>query len=540
MSPPKLKLSFVFLLVFVVFGFYLRFFNIDFPSIGYHNMKENEYLVPSYYFYSGNWEGWDFLRRPYYLCGVGEIPCYFEEYPQIPVLSWLASFGWLLFGVNFWWPRFLMVLASVGTIVALYYFVRQLSRNNYVALLSSFIFAFLPLSVFFGRNFQPESPALLFAVLASYYFVKWIDEPLLKNIVLAGVFFCITALLKMTFLIVLFPLVFVFPFSRIVESSYRKHFVLFVVCFIPFLLWNGVISGLLNVSSDLSSNTLKRVDLFRIFGSEYWNQYFPTLKAYTLDNFTSWYFWLAVFGLICMLFFIRSRISRYSLGYAVALVPYLMILADYFKGHSYYQFPFLPLIAISSAFILYVFGIICYSVIRMPFVKYLPLLLLLPTISAVKERTNVQFDTIFYGLDVAGSYIQEHTGQGDAFYMVGESQSVGVCFAAKRVCPGMPRTNLSKIQLGEQLHNISYVFVHIPLGGLQMLQQYADVWAYMQSNYSLVSVGGFLRDNSLLPVYYILKKGGVWNPSSLPQGSLQDYKEYSTKHGVETLYVMSV
>ncbi|HBI30045.1 MAG TPA: hypothetical protein DDY54_10435, partial [Deltaproteobacteria bacterium] len=42
------------LIVILVFGAYLRSYHINYPSIGYHNMKENEYLsMALHYFNNG-------------------------------------------------------------------------------------------------------------------------------------------------------------------------------------------------------------------------------------------------------------------------------------------------------------------------------------------------------------------------------------------------------------------------------------------------------------------------------------------------------
>ncbi|MAF35017.1 hypothetical protein CMO91_04190 [Candidatus Woesearchaeota archaeon] len=516
------------LIVLILLGGYMRSWHLDFPSIGYHNMKENEYLVPAYYFYSGDWEGMDILRRPYYLCGVDQIDCYFEEYPQVPLMSWAAALGWLVLGLNFWWPRLLMVGASVGTIIALFYLVRQLSRSTYLALLSAFIFTILPLSVFFGRNFQPESPALLFAVLGTYYFAKWVDNPSPKSIVWSGVWFCMAAMFKMTFLIAGFPLLFIFPWERLKQKQYYRQFVYFGLCFLPFLLWNFVLSGALNTAATLGEHTFKRVDLFRVFGSEYWNQFTPTLKNYTRDNFAGWYFKYALLGLLAMLLTIRSKLSRYTWGYALALIPYLMILADYFKGHSYYQFPFLPVVAVASAYFIFVLGKLLSQFIKFKYVLYLPLLLLIPTFGVVGERTDVQYDTLFYGLDAGGEYINQHTEAGDVFWMVGHSQTVGVCFAAKRVCPGLPRTNLTMIKQGEKDHDIEYMFVHGGMG-IAMLQEFPDTWEHVRNNYELVALG-FFNTQPPQPQFYILKKGGTFDPNAHVTGPTRAVKKYTTKN----------
>ena len=42
------------LIVILAFGAYLRSYHMDYPSIGYHNMKENEYLsMAHHYFHEG-------------------------------------------------------------------------------------------------------------------------------------------------------------------------------------------------------------------------------------------------------------------------------------------------------------------------------------------------------------------------------------------------------------------------------------------------------------------------------------------------------
>jgi len=537
---PKLKLSWVFLAVFLLFGLYLRVWHLDFPSIGYHNMKENEYLVPAYYFYEGDWQGLDILRRPYFLCGVEQPKCYFEEYPQIPMLSWVAALGWLVFGVNFWWPHMLVVICSLLAIVGIYALVKQVSKSTYLSLVSAFIFTFLPLGVFFGRNFQPESPALVFAIFGSYFFVKWIDDPTKQNMGLAGGFFCMAALMKMTFLIALLPLAAIFPYNRLKQKEYYRHFLIFAACFLPFLLWNFVISGHLNVVEATFQDTLKRVDLFRVFGAQYWNDYLPTLQAYTLDNFAGWYFKFAILGLIAMVITWRERISRYMLAYALSIVPYLMMLADYFKGHSYYQYPFLPVVAIASAYLLWWAGKLLVRLSSRKLLLFLPLLIMIPTYNAVQERINVQYDTLFYGLDVGGKYIQDHTAENEYFYMVGHPQTVGVCFAAKRVCPGMPRSNVSMVIKGENNLNISYVFVH-GQQGMALLQEFPQTWEHVSNSYHIVSIGFFRFGDNILPQYFILKRGGNFTLNSQLAGPSFEARTYTTKtQGTLTLYEMDL
>ena len=52
----KSNLVYAILILFLLLGLYLRIYHLNYPSIGYHNMKENEYLDEAYFFKTdGNW-----------------------------------------------------------------------------------------------------------------------------------------------------------------------------------------------------------------------------------------------------------------------------------------------------------------------------------------------------------------------------------------------------------------------------------------------------------------------------------------------------
>ena len=40
--PPKKLITVILLSLIILTGFFLRSYHLNFPSIGYHNMKENE------------------------------------------------------------------------------------------------------------------------------------------------------------------------------------------------------------------------------------------------------------------------------------------------------------------------------------------------------------------------------------------------------------------------------------------------------------------------------------------------------------------
>src|SRR5689334_9290932 len=123
-SLKKIKWTYVFLGVFLILGFYLRAYHIDFPSIGYHNMKENEYLGESIFF---NQQG-DYLhRRTFNFWGLEDGPGYFEEYAQAPLLPYATTLIWKITGEQIWVPRLIVILFSLASIILIYLIVRQLT-----------------------------------------------------------------------------------------------------------------------------------------------------------------------------------------------------------------------------------------------------------------------------------------------------------------------------------------------------------------------------------------------------------------------------
>ncbi len=144
----------------IVLGFILRAYHLNYPPIGYHNVKENEYLSQAVFMIQDN----DYLHRKLFRQGMEEVPL-FEEYSQMPILSWLFVVLWKVFGMHFWIARLPIVIFSLGSILAFYFLVKRLTKDEPLALLSACLLAIMPLAVFFGRNIQPETPALFFLLL---------------------------------------------------------------------------------------------------------------------------------------------------------------------------------------------------------------------------------------------------------------------------------------------------------------------------------------------------------------------------------------
>ena len=108
----KNHVVYLILIAILILGLYLRIYHLDFPSIGYHNMKENEYISEAIFF---NEQGNYLHRRTFNFWGLEDGPGYFEEYAQMPIVPYLTAFSWKIIGSEpIWIPRMLILISMLG------------------------------------------------------------------------------------------------------------------------------------------------------------------------------------------------------------------------------------------------------------------------------------------------------------------------------------------------------------------------------------------------------------------------------------------
>lgn len=505
--PPKKLITVILLSLIILTGFFPRAYHLNFPSIGYHNMKENEYIGEAIFMLKDA----DYLHRKLFRMGMEELPN-FEAYPQMPILPWLFVILWKIFGVRLWIARLVIIAFSLGSIPLLYLIVKKLSNNKSLSLLSSLLLSLMPLGVFFGRNIQPESPALFLLLLYIYFGLKWFDDFNLKFAVYSGLSLCFSMLFKFTFLIGVIPLLGFFPFNKLKDRNLRskaiKSALCFLFCLLPIFIWVYVEKMSFVKETLTSGGTIQRINIFEIFSLSYWKDNIQIINSYLNDNYTLWYFTLFLIGFILSLFRPKEKLSRFILFFTAALIPYWILLSDYARQHSYYQMPFLPLIVISGAYGINQLSNFFLKNVKLQ--KLIPVILILASLPVVKNAINRQYDTIFYGLDVAAEYLKSHLSENERFFVLGGSQSVAVCTLSQRLCGFNHPQSLEEIHSGEDKRNMIWLFIYGNYGMYELTKN-KELFQYAQDNYSLIQIGLLRSKNNFVPTYYLLKKGGKFN-----------------------------
>ncbi|HDO25097.1 MAG TPA: phospholipid carrier-dependent glycosyltransferase, partial [Nitrospirae bacterium] len=332
------------LIFFLLFGFYLRAYHIDYPSVGYHNMKENNYLSITTNYYKKGLS----IHREVFFYG-SEDPPYHEEYPQLPIIPYVGYFLWNVFGVSFWIMRLQIILFSLGTVVLAFFLTKRLTQEPNLSLLTAGVMTILPINVFYGRNIQPESPALFFMMLFFLLFLRWKESPSFRKSFFAGLTLAVIGLYKVSFLVPCVAVLAIFPYRQLFEDIKTKNFMPYIG-YLSFLVLPVFILlvALSNVHASLLKGTAHRIRFLEFLDPAYWRTNYPFFENFWIGNYTSFLGLIFVLG-VMVLFIKKSTFRKFFTVYLFSIVIYLMVFSSFFKGHNYYQMPYVYLVAFCIA-----------------------------------------------------------------------------------------------------------------------------------------------------------------------------------------------
>jgi 4-amino-4-deoxy-L-arabinose transferase-like glycosyltransferase len=521
-------------------GLALRAYHLSMPSIGMHAMKENEYLSQAEFMEKTG----DLLRRQSHWMGLveGGTP-YFEEYPQIPLLSWTTLASWKVLGRGFAQARLPIVASALGAILALYFVAMSLTGDPLLAIGASALLTIAPVHVFFGRNLQPDAPALLAVLLATQAFLKWREGGSRGAAFATGVFLGVAGLLKYTFLIAVVPLAFLWPFreGRVPAAQRRRAVVPFALGLLPLLLWSAI-TPLLN-TYERSLFEMHRVDLFEVFRPSYWRAWGSTIGGYSVFEYTPGILALFVAGVLLLSATREEPLARrWVLGWCAAAVPYGMLLSSFLRGHGYYQMPFAPAICLGAAAALALSGRIFARAVSRPALRAVPFVLVALLLPGARRATARHFDTIYFGLDAAADYLKQHSEPAERVFVFGHQQATAACYNADRLCGWAPTA--ADIDRGEATLDFRWALVSAATGGLDRIRQDPAVLAHLQDGYELVQLTFFPKRAGGVEVETaLLRKGGRCDLVDLSKNPLATERRairhpYETTRGWLTLLVV--
>lgn len=246
----------ILLLLIVILAFIVRLYRINYPLADWHSFRQadtasvtREYvkhgidlLHPRYHDLSNiqsgertggldNVEGWRMVEFPFI---NGMIATFLRVFPSLSLV--VTS-------------RFFSIVFSLGTLISLYYLIKVLSSTK-VALISSFIFALLPYSIFYSRVILPEPFMLFFSTFSILSFTYWTKQKGDIWLIGSAVSLALALLLK-PFVAFLAPVYAVICLQHLLHITSNKRstknllflfiklLVFVAVSLIPLLLWRN-------------------------------------------------------------------------------------------------------------------------------------------------------------------------------------------------------------------------------------------------------------------------------------------------------------
>ena len=330
------------LILILLLAFVLRLYRINNPVADWHAFRQadtasvtREYvkaskidiLRPKYHDLSNiqsgleNPDGYRMVEFPFINAGIASI------------LKVFPSWDLVLFS------RLTSVFASLGTIICLYFLVKEISDKK-TAELTALIYAVLPYSIYYSRVILPEPYFLFFSTLSIWRFLTYLKNKKISAYLLSALALALAALLK-PFVIFLAPvyLTLIWQNGAFKQLKNWKLYLYPFLAFLPLLAWRNWI---LNFPTGIpASDWLLNGNQIRLRPAWFrWLFYERLGKLF-----------LGYFGLLLLIANLWSK-KKDQFVYAAwwfGVILYFIVFATGNVQHDYYQNIMLPILAISLA-----------------------------------------------------------------------------------------------------------------------------------------------------------------------------------------------
>jgi len=532
MSKKTIAITFGWLGLFLLIGLLLRSYNLDFPAIGYHNMKENDYLSIAQEMERTH----DYISRKIYFWNAFEENPEMKVYPQVPLISYQILASWRMLDKNIWGPRLINVIFGIAGILVVYRIAALLFANNALALYSAFLLAIMPLAVFFSRNLQPESPAFFFMLLGNLFYLKFIKAFRKRNLVFGGLFFSIAWIYKISFIFGALPLVFCVPFKELIRR--KKELIKYAAAFLaPYLIILATILWLKYIGQ-WEFQDIARVSIWEIFSADYWKKNGRAIYWYVVgENFTPVFTVTAILGVALAFIKRKGLLNRYLIGWILAAVVYGMFFSDYINQHSYYQMPFLLLVCVASAYIISSFSNLLKKISRKNLLVLFMIIITGVSSPFVYGAIQRMYAVVFLGVDVAGESLKEFTKTDERIFLYTYPQGYAIARYGRRYVGWI--ADLEEFKQKEKKFNIKYVCFYPIEYALLLKANNLPLFEYIQGNYH-VKEAGFTKEPEKL-YYVILERGKGSDPETFLKsfsGAMQLRTVYKIFGGYIFFYVI--
>lgn len=344
-KKPKFPTVLIFLL-FVCTFFFLGFGNHLFSGPnGIHYMRQTDSLSFASQYYNNNYH---FFSPSLFNLknNLGNAAC------EFPITYFITSLLYGLFGEKFCILKFLHLLIVYLGVFFLIKLIYEILKDKFYAIIIGLTLFTSTVFNYYSFNYLPDAPALGFTFIAWYFTYQFQKNQRTKTLIIAFIFFTLSGLIKVTYLI--------HPFSfiayAIVGLIFKKD-TLITYINAKKIIFVGLTSTLIIVSWNiyvLYYNHVNQSNSFNTTAQPIWNMSKETI-AITLNHITEYwynsYFFPSTFHFIFILVFIQillykktdRKLTLLLVFLFLGSLSFLLLFFSQFKDHDYYFITLLPL-----------------------------------------------------------------------------------------------------------------------------------------------------------------------------------------------------
>lgn len=338
-----LKREYFLLLAILVVGFWLRLYQINAPLADWHSWRQADTAAVSRNFIK---MGFDVLHPRFddlsSVASGKENPQGYR-FVEFPVYNLLHAGLYKLFPQRplEWWGRMLSIVASLGSMIVLYFLVKNFT-NSKIGLLAAFFFAVLPYNIYYSRVILPEPMMLFTSLLMIYLFAAWVDKESIFYLLLAVIFAALSFLLKPFAVFLMPPLVYL-AFRKWGFGLFKKLplYLALVFSLAPLAFWRLWMK-------QFPEGIPAYQWLLNHEGIRFKGAYFRWLYGERLGKLILG-FWGLVLFVLGLIVKPSKKEGWFFYSWLAAIVLYLAVFASGNVRHDYYQIMAIPIICVFLA-----------------------------------------------------------------------------------------------------------------------------------------------------------------------------------------------
>ena len=346
------------ILIFIVLlGFVVRLYRFDNPVGDWHAWRQADTSAVSRNFVKF---GFDLLHPTF--DDISNVPSGRDNpqgyrFVEFPIFNLFQAGFYVL--LNFFtieqWGRVVSIFSSLLSIVFIYLLVKK-HIGTIEAIFSSFFFAFLPFSIYFGRVILPEQMMVMSILGGTWFFDRWLEEKSKVKSQKSKIqfkiqnFFYILAVIftASAFLLKPFALFFTLPMFYLAYQKFGFSFVkkwqlwlFLILSILPLVAWRLWIQQY--PEGIPASGWLLNANNIRFKGAFFYWIFGERISKLILGYLgTS----LVVLGLLKLK---NEKEYLFSLSFLASMLLYLFVIAAGNVQHDYYQTLIIPTLSIFLA-----------------------------------------------------------------------------------------------------------------------------------------------------------------------------------------------